>query len=371
MLDKLLNRTDQLKASDLFLSVGLPPTIKLNGRLESLTKTNLSTEDVYSLLKEAMGSERFAQFQLVKEANYALNSKDSGRFRVSAFMQKEEPGMVIRRIESKIPSFEELYLPEQLKETCMAQRGLILFVGATGSGKSTTQAAMVGYRNQNSSGHILTIEDPIEFIHQHGRSVVTQREVGIDTESFDKALKNSLRQAPDVILIGEIRTQETMEFTLTFAETGHLCMATLHANNANQALDRILHLVPKERNRQFLFDLSVNLRAIVAQQLVPTVDGKNRRVAFEILYNTPTMAEAIRKGELHLIKDIIKSSAEHGMQTFDQALFDLYEKGVIGYTETLAHADSSNDVRLMIKLNSKEGKEKTRPGTLDDVTLDF
>lgn len=371
MLNELLKKTDQLKASDLFLSVGLPPTLKLNGHLESLTKTELSSSDVYALCAEAMGEERFAKFKSDKEANYALTSKESGRFRVSAFMQKEQPAMVIRRIESKIPSFEELHLPEQLKEICMAQRGLILFVGATGSGKSTTQAAMVGYRNQNSSGHILTIEDPIEFVHQHGRSVVTQREVGIDTESFDYALKNSLRQAPDVILIGEIRTQETMEFTLTFAETGHLCMATLHANNANQALDRILHLVSKERHRQFLFDLSVNLRAIVAQQLIPTVDGKGRRVAFEILYNTPTMAEAIRTGELHLIKDIMKNSTEHGMQTFDQALFNLYERGIIGYTETLAHADSANDVRLMIKLNSTEGKKSLKKGALDGVTLGF
>lgn len=371
MLDKLLNKADELKASDLFLSVGLPPTVKLNGYLQSLTKTDLSSDDVYGLLKQAMGSDRLARFELEKEANYALHSKDAGRFRVSAFMQKEQPGMVIRRIESQIPCFEELHLPEQLKETSMAKRGLILFVGATGSGKSTTQAAMIGYRNQNASGHILTIEDPIEFVHQHQRSVVTQREVGIDTDSFESALKNSLRQAPDVILIGEIRNQETMEFTITFAETGHLCMATLHANNANQALDRILHLVPKERHRQFLFDLSVNLRAIVAQQLIPTVDGQSRRVAFEILYNTPTMAEAIRKGELHHIKEIIKNSTEHGMQTFDQALFNLYQSGVIGYSETLAHADSANDVRLMIKLQSNEGKDKLRPGALDDVTLGF
>ena len=371
MLNKLLSKTEQLKASDLFLSVGLPPTVKLNGRLEPLAKEELSSADVYAFCEEAMGETRFAKFKMDKESNYALTSQQSGRFRVSAFMQKEQPAMVIRRIESKIPSFDELYLPEQLKEICMAQRGLILFVGATGSGKSTTQAAMVGYRNQNSSGHILTIEDPIEFVHQHGRSVVTQREVGIDTESFDDALKNSLRQAPDVILIGEIRTQETMEFTLTFAETGHLCMATLHANNANQALDRILHLVAKERHRQFLFDLSVNLRAIVAQQLIPTVDGKGRRVAFEILYNTPTMAEAIRTGELHLIKDIMKHSAEHGMQTFDQALFNLYERGIIGYTETLAHADSANDVRLMIKLNSTQDKKSLGKGALDGVTLGF
>lgn len=371
MLEKLLSKADELKASDLFISVGLPPTVKLHGKLESLTKTILTTDDVYALCEEAMGEVRFAKFEQDSESNYALSSENAGRFRVSAFMQKEQPGMILRRIESKIPSFEELHLPPQLKETVMAKRGLILFVGATGSGKSTTQAAMIGHRNENFSGHILTIEDPIEFVHQHKASVVTQREVGIDTDSFDQALKNSLRQAPDVILIGEVRSQETMEFAMTFAETGHLCMATLHANNANQALERIMHLVPEQMHRQFLFDLSVNLRAIVAQQLIPTIDGQGRRVAFEILYNTPTMSDAIRKGDLHLLKDIMKNSTEHGMQTFDQALFDLYEKGVIGYSEALAHSDSANDVRLMIKLNSTEGKKTLGTGMLDDVTLDF
>mgnify|MGYP003624676639 CR=1 FL=1 len=371
MLQKLLTQIDEQKASDLYISVGLPATMKLHGTLQSLTKHNLSEEEVFGLLKESMGESRFTEFKKAKEANYAINSSSSGRFRLSAFMQKEEPGMVIRRIERKIPSFEELHLPVQLKETCMMHRGLILFVGATGSGKSTTQAAMVGYRNQNGSGHILTIEDPIEFVHEHGTCVVTQREVGIDTASFDIALKNSLRQAPDVILIGEIRTRETMEFALVFSETGHLCMATLHANNANQALERILHLVPKERHRQFLFDLSVNLRAVVAQQLIPTVDGKSRRAVFEILFNTPTMAEAIRKGELHTLKEIMKNSSTHGMQTFDQGLFNLYEQGVIGYSETIAHADSANDVRLMVKLDSTEGRKAFGAHMLDDITLDY
>lgn len=371
MLQKLLSKVDELKASDLYISVGLPATVKLNGRLSSLGQKNLNEQEVNALIQEAMGPSRYTDFKQNKEANYAINSDIAGRFRISAFMQKENPGMVIRRIEGKIPSFEELHLPLQLKETCMANRGLILFVGATGSGKSTTQAAMIGYRNQNSSGHILTIEDPIEFVHDHGSCVITQREVGIDTDSFEEALKNSLRQAPDVILIGEIRTRETMEFAITFSETGHLCMATLHSNNANQALERILHLVPKDRHRQFLFDLSVNLRAIVAQQLIPTVNGKARRAAFEILYNTPTMAEAIRKGELHKLKDIMKSSSEHGMQTFDQALFNLYEQGIIGYTEALAHADSANDVRLMIKLDSTEGRKSFGGHMLDDITLDY
>jgi twitching motility protein PilU len=371
MLDKLLMKVHEQKASDLYISVGLPATIKLNGSLESISDTKLTTAEVYSLLKQAMDAQHFADFERNKEANYALSDYKAGRFRVSAFMQKEQPAMVIRRIEAKIPSFAELTLPEQLKEATLAKRGLILFVGATGAGKSTTQAAMIGYRNQHSSGHILTIEDPIEFIHEHGKSVVTQREVGIDTDSFGLALKNSLRQAPDVILIGEIRTEETMEFALSFSETGHLCMATLHANNANQALDRIMHLVPPERHRQFLYDLSVNLRAVVAQQLIPTIDGKGRRAAFEIMYNTPTIASAIRKGQLHELKEIMSSSSERGMQTFDQAIFKLYEDNIIGYTEALAHADSENDVRLMIKLSSKKDKSSLSGGSFDAVTLDM
>ncbi|MEH6453492.1 MAG: PilT/PilU family type 4a pilus ATPase [Psychromonas sp.] len=371
MLDKLLMRVHQEKASDLYISVGLPATVKLNGSLESISDTKLTSSEVYCLLNEAMDETRFANFERDKEANFALSDHAAGRFRVSAFMQKEQPGMVIRRIEAKIPSFSELSLPEQLKEVSLAKRGLILFVGATGAGKSTTQAAMLGYRNRNSSGHILTIEDPIEFIHEHEKSVVTQREVGIDTESFELGLKNALRQAPDVILIGEIRSQETMEFALSFSETGHLCMATLHANNANQALDRIMHLVPPERHRQFLFDLSVNLRAVVAQQLIPTIDGKQRRAAFEILYTTPLIAETIRNGDLHELKGIMSSSTEHGMQTFDQALFKLYEDGLIGYTEALAHADSANDVRLMIKLHSKKPKDNLTVGSFDSVTIDI
>ncbi len=249
----------------------------------------------------------------------------------------------------------------------MAKRGLVLFVGATGAGKSTTQAAMIGYRNQHGDGHILTVEDPVEFVHQHGRCLVTQREVGIDTESFNVALKNSMRQAPDVILIGEIRTQETMELAIQFAETGHLCLATLHANNANQALDRILHLVPQEKHRQFLFDLSFNLRAIVAQQLLPSLHGQRRVAAFEILLNTPLITDIVRKGEVHRLKEVMTKSGELGMQTFDQALFALFCAGQIGYSEALAHADSANDLRLLIKLS---GREQLGAGTLDNVTLD-
>ncbi|WP_372881068.1 PilT/PilU family type 4a pilus ATPase [Psychromonas sp.] len=371
MLDELLVQADNVKASDLYITVGLPATIKVNGKLEQISEQKFSREDVYALIKETMNDTRFAEFQAVKESNYAFLAKHGGRFRISAFMQKEQPGMVLRRIEMKIPLFSELNLPERLKDIAMAKRGLVLFVGATGAGKSTTQAAMIGYRNQHAPGHILTIEDPIEFLHEHGKSVVTQREVGVDTDSFDLALKNSLRQAPDVILIGEIRTRETMEFALSFAETGHLCMATLHANNANQALDRILHLVPPEVHRQFLFDLSLNLRAIVAQQLVPSKDGKERCAAFEILYNTPRLADVIRSGNLHLLKEIMTKSREHGMQTFDQALFELYERDMIGYTETLAHADSVNDLRLMIKLYSAKDPQQVGTGKLSDVTLDL
>ena len=371
MLDNLLIKVDQLKASDLYISVGLPATMKLNGTLQTINEHILTSEEVYDLLKEVMDKNHFDEFILIKESNFAYHPNDGKRFRISAFMQKGQPAMVLRRIETKIPEFAEINLPERLKDACLAKEGLILFVGATGVGKSTTQAAMIGFRNQNSCDHILTIEDPIEFIHEHGKSVITQREIGVDTGSLDDALKNSLRQAADVIVVGEIRTRQTMEFVLSFAETGHLCMATMHAKNANQALDRILHLVPQENHRQFLFDLSVNLRAIVAQQLIPTKDGKGRRAAFEILYNTPTMAEAIRTGELHTLKQIMKSSAQHGMQTFDQALFDLYESGIIGYTEALAYSDSANDVRLLIKLKSAESRKNLDGGKLSDVTVDF
>jgi len=366
MLEKLLSYLDKSKGSDLYISVGLPPTIKLNGRLESLSEDDLIADDIYELLESAMDEDSFVEFRRKKEANFALHIPEIGRFRFSAFMQKDYPGIVIRRIQEKIPTFEDLLLPEQLKEACMAKRGLILFVGATGAGKSSTQAAMIGYRNKHSSGHIFTVEDPIEFVHEHARSVVTQREVGLDTDSFEEALRNSLRQAPDVIVQGEIRTRETMEFALNFAGTGHLCMATLHANNANQALDRILHLVPKGLHRQFLYDLSVNLKAIVAQQLIPTPDGKGSRAAFEILFNTPTVANAMRKGELQELKQIMASSTEHGMQTFDQALFKLYSDGRISYIEALAHADSENDLRLMIKL---EIGTESKPNSLSNLTI--
>jgi len=371
MLQELLEKLEFLKASDLYISVGLPATVKLNGELTSLTDQPFDENEVYDLLKEAMGEKRFAYFENNKDANYALDNEQIGRFRISAFMQKERPGMVIRRIEAEIPTFETLHLPVQLKESCLKKRGLILFVGPAGSGKSTTQAAMIGYRNQTLAGHILTIEDPIEFVHEHQTSIITQREIGIDTDSFTEALKNALLQAPDVMVIGEIRTRETLEFALAFVETDRLCMATLHANNANQALDRLLHLMPQDRHRQLLFDLSVNLLTVVAHQSIVTPDGKERYAALEILYNTEAAADAIRKGEFHLLKDVMKHSDEYGMQTFDQALFKLYDQGVIGYTETLAHADSSNDVRLMIKTDATSQSKSLGSNMFDDITLDY
>jgi len=287
------------------------------------------------------------------ECNFAISARGVGRFRVSAFYQRNLVGMVLRRIETNIPTIEELKLPEVLKQLSMSKRGLVLFVGGTGAGKSTSLAAMIGQRNRNSQGHIISIEDPIEFIHQHQGCIVTQREVGIDTESFEVALKNTLRQAPDVIMIGEVRTRETMDYAVAFAETGHLCLATLHANNANQALDRIIHFFPADRHEQVWMDLSLNLRAIVAQQLVPTPDGKGRRVVIEVLINTPLAADLIRKGEVHELKNLMKRSSEQGMQTFDQALYQLYSDGEITYEDALAHADSANDLRLMIKLGSE------------------
>ncbi|PSJ42618.1 type IV pili twitching motility protein PilT [Zobellella endophytica] len=366
-LTPFLSAMLEQKASDLYISVGIPPTVKTQGKFLPVGSEPLSEAEALAMVESCMNAEWRERFHLHKEANFAISREDLGRFRVSAFWQQEKAGMVIRRIESHIPTFEELYLPETLRDIAMTKRGLVLFVGGTGTGKSTTQAAMIGHRNRHAGGHILTIEDPVEYIHEHGQSIITQREVGIDTESFDAALKSSLRQAPDVILIGEIRSEETMGFALSFAETGHLCMATLHANNANQALDRIMHLVPQEKHRQLQFDLSFNLKAIVAQQLIPTRDGRHRRGAFEILLNTPLVADVIRKGDMHKLKEIMAKSREQGMQTFDQALFDLYTQQHIGYSEALAYADSPNDLRLMIKLHGGGGLDSS---LLDNVTIE-
>ncbi|QSX38183.1 PilT/PilU family type 4a pilus ATPase [Shewanella sedimentimangrovi] len=356
------------KASDLFITAGFPPSAKIDGELRPLAENAFNPAQALDFVESLMSDAQKKEFHETRECNFAFAAKELGRFRVSAFWQRESPGCVMRRIETKIPEMDDLKLPAILKDLVMSKRGLIIMVGGTGTGKSTSLAAMVGYRNGHARGHILTIEDPVEFVHDHRQSIITQREVGIDTDSFDAALKSSLRQAPDVILIGEIRSQETMEFALSFAETGHLCMATLHANNANQALDRIMHLVPESKHHQLLFDLSLNLRGIVAQQLVPKADGTGRRAAIEILINTPRVSSIIQKNELHLLKDTMSKSNEQGMQTFDQALFNLYQEGEISYADALHHADSPNDLRLMIKLASKDSGGS---GFLEGVTLDM
>ncbi len=352
--EALLKLMVQKKASDLFITAGMPPSIKINGKIMPVTQRKLTGEKAREVVLSVMNEEQRREFSRSHECNFAISASGIGRFRVSAFQQRNEVGMVLRRIETTIPTLDELRLPSILKKLSLTKRGLIIFVGATGTGKSTSLAAMIGYRNQTTSGHIITIEDPIEFVHQHNKCIITQREVGLDTESFQTALKNTLRQAPDVILIGEVRAAETMDYAVAFAETGHLCMCTLHANNANQALDRIIHFFPDEKRHQLLMDLSLNLRAIVAQQLIPTPDGKGRRAAIEVLINTPLVSDHIRKGEMHLIKDLMSKSTEHGMQTFDQALFQLFKAGEVTYEDALHHADSPNDLRLMIKLDSSE-----------------
>ena len=342
----------QKKASDLFITAGRAPTIKVDNALIETSKTPLTVEQSLEAVLSIMNQRQKVEFENTKECQFAIGVPEFGRYRVSAFTQRDSAGMVMRRIENEIPDAESLFLPPILKEMIMEKRGLILFVGATGTGKSTSLAALIKHRNQNSNGHIITIEDPIEFQHPHLGCIITQREVGIDTESYEVALKNTLRQAPDVILIGEIRTRETMQNAITFAETGHLCLSTLHANNANQALDRILHFFPDEMHSQLLMDLSLNLKGIVAQQLIKRSDGKGRYPAVEILINTPLVKDYIRKGEIEKLKELMKNSREQGMQTFDQALYDLYTAGKIGYEDALNSADSRNEVRLMIKLSA-------------------
>lgn len=352
-IDRLLRLMVEKLASDLFITAGIPPSIKLNGKIQPVTTTPLTPEKVREMVLSTMNEKQRNEFAEKKELNYAISARGIGRFRASAFFQRNLAGLVLRRIETTIPKIDDLGLPEIIKELAMIKRGLVMFVGATGTGKSTSLAAMIGHRNRNSKGHIISIEDPIEFIHQHQGCVITQREVGIDTESFDVALKNTLRQAPDVILIGEVRSRETMDHAIAFAETGHLCLCTLHANNANQALDRIIHFFPADRHSQLWMDLSLNLKAIVAQQLIPTPDGQGRRACLEVFLNTPLASDLIRKAQVHELKDLMKKSTELGMQTFDQALFDLYDAGEITYEDALAHADSPNDLRLMIKLRSE------------------
>ena len=352
-VNDMLSKMVEKKASDLFITAGVAPCIKVHGKLHPVDETPLTPEQARELVLSIMSESQRKEFVRSHECNFAISSRGVGRFRVSAFYQRNLVGMVLRRIESKIPTVEELHLPTIINELAMTKRGLILFVGATGTGKSTSLAAMLGYRNMNSSGHIITIEDPIEYVHQHHKCIVTQREVGIDTESFEMALKNTLRQAPDVILIGEVRTRETMQHAVTFAETGHLCLATLHANNANQALDRIQNFFPADARDQLWMDLSLNLKAMIAQQLIPTVDGQGRRAAVEILINTPLVSDIVRKGEVHALKELMERSTELGMQTFDQALYQLYCDGVISYEHALSHADSQNNMRLMIKMGTQ------------------
>ncbi|MEH6557815.1 MAG: PilT/PilU family type 4a pilus ATPase [Oceanicoccus sp.] len=349
-IDKLLQIMVEKGASDLFITAGVPPSIKVNGRVLPVTTSPLSPEKTRETVLGVMNETQRRDFVRDKECNFAISARGIGRFRVSAFYQRNLAGMVLRRIETTIPHTEDLGLPDIVNDLSMTKRGLVIFVGATGAGKSTSLAAMIGHRNRNSKGHIISVEDPIEYIHQHEGCIVTQREVGIDTESFEIGLKNMLRQAPDVIMIGEVRSRETMEHAITFAETGHLCLCTLHANNANQALDRILHFFPADRHSQLWMDLSLNLRAIVAQQLIPTPDGKGRRACVEVLVNTPLAQDLIRKGDVHGLKEVMAKSNEMGMQTFDQALYELYSAGEITYEDALSHADSTNDLRLMIKL---------------------
>ncbi|PQJ67868.1 PilT/PilU family type 4a pilus ATPase [Photobacterium angustum] len=368
-LDSILAQMVERKASDLYITVGSACLLKVDGNLHHLGEL-LDREAVDSLFHEAMDDEQYKEFVATREANFAI-VRNGCRFRLSAFWQRELPGIVVRRIETKIPNIHELNLPLDMERLALAKRGLVLVVGATGSGKSTSMAAMTGFRNQNRSGHILTVEDPIEFIHEHNKCIITQREVGLDTASYEVALKNSLRQAPDMILIGEIRSRETMEYAMTFAETGHLCMATLHANNANQALERILHLVPKERREQFLFDLSLNLKCILAQQLIPDANGVGRHGVYELLLNTPRVADLIRRGELHEIKDVMAKSNQAGMVTFDQSLYALFRDGKITEQDALHHADSPNDLRLMIKVGDPNNKTSNSTSTLSGVKLDL
>ena len=342
--------------SDLFITGDFPPAIKVDGRVTKVSSQPLNAGHTLALTRALMNDKQSAEFERTKECNFAISPPGVGRFRVNAFLQQGKVGMVMRVIPTTLPTIDSLVLPPVLKDIVMTKRGLTILVGATGSGKSTTVAAMIDWRNEQSFGHIITIEDPVEFVHPHKNCVVTQREVGLDTDSWGAALKNSLRQAPDVILMGEIRDRETMEHALTFAETGHLCIATLHTNSANQAMDRIINFFPEERRDQLLMDLSLNLKAVVSQRLVPKQDGKGRYAAVEIMLNSPLISDLIFKGEVTEIKEIMKKSRNMGMQTFDQALFDAFEANHINYEDALRNADSVNDLRLQIKLNSQRAK---------------
>jgi twitching motility protein PilU len=351
MVDNWLKQLHEEVGSDLFVCVDAPPCIKVHGKIKPISTDVLSADDTRTVAYSMMSELQKNDFIQTSECQFAYALDADVRFRVSAFMQQGVVGVVCRRIESKIPTFDELGCPDVMSELALQKRGIVLFVGATGTGKSTSLAAMVGYRNQRMTGHIITVEDPIEYVHRHGKSLVTQREVGIDTESFEVALRNTLRQAPDVIMIGEVRTREAMEHAISFAETGHLVLCTLHANNANQALDRILHFFPEDYREQLLLDLSFNLKATIAQQLIPAIDGSRRWAAFEVLMATPLVKDLIRKGEIDQLKNVMRDSGHHGMITFDKCMFRMYKEGKISYDDALRHADSSNEVRLMIKLD--------------------
>ena len=361
-MNDLLKLMLQKNGSDLFITANFPPAIKIDGKIVPQSNQQLTHTHTAELARVIMSDRQAQEFEATKECNFAISPAGIGRFRANAFIQQGQVGMVLRTIPQRIPTFSELGLPPVLKDIAMSKRGLVIFVGGTGTGKTTSLAAMVDYRNEKSFGHIITVEDPIEFVHTHKNCIVTQREVGIDTDSWEPALKNTLRQAPDVILMGEIRDRETMDYAIAFAETGHLCLATLHANSANQAIDRIVNFFPEERRHQLLMDLSLNLRALISQRLLPMCDRKGRVPAVEVMLNSPLISDLIFKGEIPGIKEVMKRSSELGMQTFDQSLFDLYERGLITYEDALRNADSMNDLRLQIKLKSKRGDRDVLSG---------
>lgn len=368
-INDLLRLMTARGGSDLFLTADFPPAIKVDGKVTKVSPQPLTGQHTIALARSIMNDKQAAEFERTKECNFAVAPQGVGRFRVNAFIQQGHVGMVLRTIPQQLPTIDSLGLPGVLKDVSMTKRGLVIFVGATGSGKSTSLAAMVDYRNENSYGHIITIEDPVEFVHPHKNCIVTQREVGIDTDGWFNALKNTLRQAPDVILMGEIRDRETMEHAVAFAETGHLCLATLHANSANQALDRIINFFPEERRAQLLMDLSLNLKGLISQRLLPRQEGKGRVAAVEVLLNTPLISEMIFKGEVAEIKELMKRSRELGMQTFDQSLFDLYEGQLVTYEDALRNADSVNDLRLQIKLNSQRARNSDLAAGTEHLTI--
>ncbi|VAW85353.1 Type IV pilus assembly ATPase component PilU [hydrothermal vent metagenome] len=356
---RLLKLMHYKNASDLILTTGMPACLKIHDHLHNINNKYLSNSDIQSIAQSFMSAEQLHEFHANLEANFAISHPDGGRYRVNVFQQQNNMGLVIRRIITSIPTFAQLGLPAHLKELAMGQRGLIIFVGATNSGKSSSLAAMVGHRNNNRSGHIVTIEDPIEYIHKHNKSIVTQREVGIDTLSYENALKNTLRQTPDLIMIGEVRSRETMEHAIAFSNTGHLVLTTLHATNTTQAIERIINFFPEERRAQLLLDLSSDIKAVIAQRLVPDINGKGRHVATEIMINTPFISNLILKGEYRTITDVMKRSVNAGMSTFDSSLYQLYTEGKISYDDALQYSDSPNEIRLLIKLKGKVDDKET------------